>query len=253
VPDDPLRDDPLGSEGEDVLGGSGVLRPAERDVAADRLVHPAPPRLDGPPAATSLDDRPTAYFSRIVETPAAPVAPAPQPGLRAVLAPWAVFGAVGVLLIAATTTWASWLRGPAADQDAPFPTFAPMVTATSPAPAPPAAIAQPPTPTTAPEPEAEPDPEPTRRATERPRPTRERSPAAPSRAPAAPPAASRSATADVPAPTVPDNVAAGPSAGAGANGDDASPTPSGPDSSQDSEESSRGDDSTSGDEDEDSE
>jgi hypothetical protein len=167
-PDDPLRaDDALvGAQHEDVLLGS--------DPVVDD--DPADPVLDEveeiPVAVAVLDDRPTTELPRLV------VGPAPEPpGRWAGAAPWAVFAVVAVVVIAATTTWASWLQGPTAQRQSFTGLMQPVTTSAA---APPQVA---PAPSPDPEPEVEPQPEPTRepvaRPTQRPRTTRTPAPAAP--------------------------------------------------------------------------
>jgi hypothetical protein len=164
-PDDPLRaDDALvGAHHEDVLLGAD---PVDDDEPA-----PLPDELDEVPAPVAvLDDRPT------TELPPVVVAPAPEPpGAWAGVAPWAVFAAVAVVVIAATTTWASWLQGPTAERQSFTGLIQPTFTASAPAP-----VEAAPAPDPDPEPEAEPQPDPqpaperqqVARPTQRPRVTR---------------------------------------------------------------------------------
>lgn len=170
-PDDPLRaDDALvGAQHEDVLLGSD---PVDDDEPADPVLHEVE---EIPVAVAVLDDRPTTELPRLV------VEPAPEPpGRWAGAAPWAVFAVVAVVVIAATTTWASWLQGPTAQRQSFTGLMQPVPTSAAAAPQA-APIA--PAPSPDPEPEVEPQPEPVRepvaRPTQRPRTTRTPAPAAP--------------------------------------------------------------------------
>ena len=191
-PDDPLRaDDPLvGAEHEDVLLGSGAAD--DDDPAAEYADTGQEDVDDSPVSGAVLDDRPTTKLPPVVVA-----APAPEvQGRWAGAAPWAVFAAVAVVVITATTTLASWLQGPTAErqsftgliQSPPTSSVAPVAPA-EPAPPPPT-----PEPEPQPTPEAKPDPDPApaARPTERPRPTRAQ--------PAAPPPA---ATVNAPASRTP--------------------------------------------------
>lgn len=175
-PDDPLRADDavVGAEHEDVLLGSGAADEAEPDVP---YAGPTPADDDEHPTSVApMDDQPT------MEIPAV-VGPAPAPrGRFARVAPWAVFAAVAVVVIAATSTFAAVLQGPTAERQS-FTGLIQVPTATASAP-PPAQAAPPPSPEAEPTPEPEKKPEPAARPTQRPRATR-----AP--APPPPPAADR--------------------------------------------------------------
>jgi type IV secretory pathway VirB10-like protein len=186
-PDDPLRaDDALvGTESEDVLLDSGAADEGESRAEYAGYVDPAPDDPDEhPTSVASLDDRPTTELPPVV-------GPAPEPrGRLAGLAPWAVFAAVAVVVIAATTTWAAWLQGPTADRQSATPMIIqPVPTAT--VAAPPTVAAAPPAPAAEPEPDPEPEKAPAARTAQRPRPTR---------APAPPPPPAEA----VNAPTTPD-------------------------------------------------
>ncbi|TWF74131.1 hypothetical protein FHX44_1110 [Pseudonocardia hierapolitana] len=173
-PDDPLRaDDPLvGAEHEDVLLGSGTAE--EREPAAEHVDSVQDDLDENPTFVATSDDRPTTELPRVV----APT-PAPEPTTwSGGVAPWAVFAAVAVVVIAATTTLASWLQGPTSERQGFTGLTQPFPTATS---APPAPVEAPAAPPSA-EPEPEPEPEPAARPTQRPRATK--APAAP-RPPAA--------------------------------------------------------------------
>lgn len=163
VPDDPLREDAL------------VVDPPEdmlRDDTPDPGVAPEPDAA----SVAALDDRPTTELPRVT---APPVPPPPPRSWAAGLAPWAVFAAVGVVVIIATSTWAAWLQGPTSARQAATPRIDPVPVLTSPAPPAPATVAPPPSP----EPEAESaveperDPGPTARSSERAGPTRQQAPA----------------------------------------------------------------------------
>jgi hypothetical protein len=153
VSDDPLREDELVlDEPEDLFDEVG----------------PA----DEPVAAADPDDRPTTQLPRVTAPPAQ------APTWMSGLAPWAVFGVVAVVVIAATSAWASWLRGPT-DQHSATPRIAPVPTMTAPA-APTSEMAAP-----SPEPSLDPVTQPIE-----PPPTRERSraPRAVTQTPPPPPA-----------------------------------------------------------------
>jgi hypothetical protein len=177
-PDDPLgADDPLvGAQHEDVLLGSGR---ADDDDPAAEYADTGHEDVDdeSPASAAVLDDRPTTKIPPVVTSESAPE---PQ-GRWAGAAPWAVFAAVAVVVITATTTLASWLQGPTAERQS-FTGLLQPPTTSSAAPVAPAEPASPP-PAAEPEPQPEPDPDPApapvARPTERPRPTRAQQPAAP--------------------------------------------------------------------------
>jgi hypothetical protein len=187
-PDDPLRsDDPLvGPEHEDVLLGSAgpeVREPEAGDMGPRPSAGPADDDM-GATAVVSQDDRPTAVIPALAES--APPAPATRPLLSGIMAPWAAFAAVALVVIAATSTFAGWLQGPTADRRSATPMLQPVPTAT----APPSVEPTTPPPATT-EAEPTPEPEPTKerapRTTQRPRPTRApapRPPAATAEAPA---------------------------------------------------------------------
>jgi hypothetical protein len=168
-PDDPLRaDDPLvGAEHEDVLLGSG---PAEEGEPAAGYVDSVRDDVDeNPTFVATLDDRPTTELPPVVAS-----APAPEPTTwLGGAAPWAVFAAVAVVVIAATTTLASWLQGPTSERQGFTGLTQPFPTATSAPPAPAAPVAAPPVSA-----EPEPEPEPAARPTQRPRATKAPAPAA---------------------------------------------------------------------------
>ncbi len=212
-PDDPLRaDDPLvGAQHEDVLLGSGAAD--DDDPAAEYADAGHEDADESPESVAVLDDRPTTKLPPVVAA-----APAAEPqGRWSGAAPWAVFAAVAVVVITATTTLASWLQGPTAERQSftgliqPPPTSA--VAPVAPAePAPPPPTAEP-----EPQPEANPDPDPApaARPTERPRPTRAQ-PAAP------PPAAAVNAPASrTPKPEEPPAATSAPQAPAAAEADTA--------------------------------
>lgn len=179
-PDDPLRaDDPLvGPEHEDVLLGSGGPEAREPD-AGDAGPRPAARPVEDDMGATAVvpqDDRPTSVIPAMAEP--APQEPAARPLLSGIMAPWAAFAAVALVVIAATSAFAGWLQGPTADRRSATPMLQPVPTAT----APPSVEATTPPPATT-EAEPTPEPEPTRerapRTTQRPRPTRAPAPQPP--------------------------------------------------------------------------
>jgi outer membrane biosynthesis protein TonB len=175
-PDDPLRaDDPLvGAQHEDVLLGSGA---ADDDDPAAEYADTGQEDVDESPVSGAvLDDRPTTKLPPVVAPASAPE----QQGRWAGAAPWAVFAAVAVVVITATTTLASWLQGPTAERQSFTGLIQPPPTSSVAPVAPAEPAAPPPTAEPEPQPEPDPDPEPARaeRPTERPRPTRAQ-PAAP--------------------------------------------------------------------------
>lgn len=166
VPDDPLREDVLvpNQPDDDPLRDDGFAPDEPEDGLRDGV-----PDVDDATSVVALDERPTTVLPRVSAAP-----PAASDSRTASLAPWAVFAAVGVVVILATSTWAAWLQGPTADRNAAPPRIDPVQTLTAPAPPAPVTVVP-----SDPEPaaEPEPDPEPVERSSERPRPTRERAPA----------------------------------------------------------------------------
>jgi outer membrane biosynthesis protein TonB len=190
--DDPLRaDDALvGAEPEDVLLGSGAAD--EGDPRADHADSTPGDVREEATSVVSLDDRPTTELPPVV-------GPALEPrGRFAGVASWAVFAAVAVVVIAATTTLGAWLQGPTAERQSFTGLIQPVPTST--ASAPPAA-APAPTPSAEPAPEPAPEKQPAARPTQRPRATRAPAPAQPP-----PPAAA------VNAPTTPEKKPEAPGA-----------------------------------------
>jgi outer membrane biosynthesis protein TonB len=173
LPDDPLREDDtsVGAESEDLLGHDpigvdGPVRVDDVDLAEQTSV-------------IGDDDWPTTELPRVA-APAEAEAEAQERTWKAILAPWALFAVVAVVVLAATSTWASWLQGPASDGQDTRPQVALVPTS---APAPPSPQAAEPTPE--PSAEAEPVAEPTR--TPRATPERSRAPRAVTKAPPPPP------------------------------------------------------------------
>ena len=214
MPDDPLRgDDPLGgAEHEDVLldGASGDDRSPAADAGSGDDADDEAAVPDDATSFVALDDRPTTVIPRVEVTPPA------QSRWSTGLAPWAVFAAVAVLVVAATSTWAAWLQGPTADRQVATPRIQLVPTQTAPAPPTPEAVASPPEPMV--EPEPEPEPEPAARPTQR-RPTRA---PAPRPEPPPPPAAAAADPETSGTPQPPMNADASPeTADARATGPDA--------------------------------
>jgi hypothetical protein len=172
-PDDPLRaDDALvGAEHEDVLLGAGAADEGESGAGYDESGHDDVD--EHPTSIAALDDRPTTEIPPVV-------VPAPQPrGRFAGVASWVVFAAVAVVVIAATTTWASWLQGPTAERQSFTGLIQPPVPTATSSPPPPAETTAAAPPSAEPEPQPERKPEPAARPTQRPRVTRAPAPPPP--------------------------------------------------------------------------